>query len=1474
MATEHPPAATCSYDEGTGVVTVRLILDDTQLNVQQSGADGLLIQASANSTGNEVDTLACSSPEPPLTDIQLLSIVVDEAAADGVGSDTQYVALWLGGGGMEDLNGLDLPTDIDLGDTGDVDEVEPDADHLTIIGVNEELTPDHVKVGAGTDPGWSLADLDADDLGEEDIVQLAFTNIKYLILEGMAGDDVLSLGGGGGTGTAYTGISDILGGAGADAMIGGNGTDTANYSTSLETEGITVDLDLDDETGVGEGLGGQAEGDTLQEIENIHGSRFDDFLFGDAGTNLITGGEGNDTIGGDFGDDFEFGDAGNDVFTQGGVDNGSDTLQGGEGTDSVLYCDRSVEVSISNNDTADDGEPGELDNVSGIENYSPAGAGDCAVEAVASEATDEPATCSFDSGTGELTITAGTSGELSLSRTSGGTILVDDGTDEVGCGSTAPTVTNTSSIEITDPVAEQSTVATLDFTNGAFIPGTPSEGDSLSEVEFSLDLGDGTEDKLVIIGTPAADPISAASSSSLDIGRDGDADATLSGVEDVQIDGAGGDDRFSLTGLAADLIINGGDGGDHLGGGAGSSVLNGGEGFDVFFATAGAEQMNGDGGEDLAYYVDSPAGVTVNLTSGTASGGWAEGDTFGVNSGGLTTIENVSGSANGVNNLTGNASSNWLEGGPDADTLSGAGGGDFLAGLAGADNLDGGPGVDALNYMNSPAGVTINLATGVFQDGHGTEDVVAQVDGVYTVEDVRGSGCHPQSCLENPSEADDPDKEDVIVGDDRANRLEGFGGPDHIEGGGGDDVLNGYDGTDEIHGGAGNDQIVQNVNRDGSDDVFGDDGTDTVFYNDRSITAVVTTEDNLANDGEVSQSESDLGERDNIHSDVEATVLPAVPWPLCSETQETLCVQDFSFTNADPTATQEQLEKMTADVRMEQYQDDWEKSAWIAINVLYERGNSSDTFGDRDVIADTAPLTANSVVTVTLALGDIDPTMMFTTGEVAQVAGVSQVIFGSDETGNTVELRLKARPLELVEPDEFLPNGCQIDDCGDDTTLARRGFQGAIGAQIISEAPAPGVTGEDLAGFEAYLDRVRGSWVSTNAQAWTRPVADEGAFRFSLAAAHLDHNGELYDGFFSAFLPTDLLIEEFGLTEEEVAALTSEDFAVDVTKGDASDSMTPIAESASSGALSGVRVTLDDFSYSSPEMAIRQAALEPEPTPSSSPPPSIGGSNPPVTQPSPTPSTSASPTPTTSPTASPSPSVTAPPTGGKIEQDNATIQVPGSGDPVDVIGDGNTLIIEGDRDVTVDGNNNTIELGGENTDLSVTGNGNQINGANSGDTRISVEGSDNAVQLGAGDDDLTLTGDGNVADLGAGDDVVNVSGGVSSSAAGTRTFANVVRGGRGKDSLTSHGSSDHLIGEAGADSIVGGGDSDRLAGGGGDDSITGGRGDDLLYGGDGGDTLRGGRGADQLRGGRGADYLYGNRKDTVIVGGPGRDVSA
>lgn len=157
-------------------------------------------------------------------------------------------------------------------------------------------------------------------------------------LTGDGGDNVLtggdgadSLVGGAGNDTLLGGNGNdtLVGGAGADSLDGGSGVDRVDYSGSAAA--INIDL----KTGIG--LGGDAQGDTLNAIEDAIGSAFDDTIIGSDGANVLQGGAGNDAIhgGSDASADSILGGDGKDLITETGGAGSNDTISGGAGSDTI-----------------------------------------------------------------------------------------------------------------------------------------------------------------------------------------------------------------------------------------------------------------------------------------------------------------------------------------------------------------------------------------------------------------------------------------------------------------------------------------------------------------------------------------------------------------------------------------------------------------------------------------------------------------------------------------------------------------------------------------------------------------------------------------------------------------------------------------------------------------------------------------------------------------------------------------------------------------------------------------------------------------------------------------------------------------------------------------------------------------------------------------------------------------------------------
>lgn len=150
-------------------------------------------------------------------------------------------------------------------------------------------------------------------------------------LLGADGNDILDGGAGNDSLVGGAGNDTLTSGAGADTLMGGAGIDTADYSASAET--INIDLTS------GEGVGGDALGDSLSSIEVVIGSAFYDVIVGSAAAETLVGNGGDDNLFGHGGADQLEGGTGDDYLvgdTAGDPTGGSDSLLGGSGNDTLI----------------------------------------------------------------------------------------------------------------------------------------------------------------------------------------------------------------------------------------------------------------------------------------------------------------------------------------------------------------------------------------------------------------------------------------------------------------------------------------------------------------------------------------------------------------------------------------------------------------------------------------------------------------------------------------------------------------------------------------------------------------------------------------------------------------------------------------------------------------------------------------------------------------------------------------------------------------------------------------------------------------------------------------------------------------------------------------------------------------------------------------------------------------------------------
>ncbi|WP_411840371.1 peroxidase family protein [Paracoccus sp. ME4] len=308
-----------------------------------------------------------------------------------------------------------------------------------------------------------------------------------------------------------------------------------------------------------------------------------------------------------------------------------------------------------------------------------------------------------------------------------------------------------------------------------------SAGDDLIYALSGADVVNGGTGDDVLFGQAGNDQL---------FGGDG-RDVLVGGANNDQIQGGGGDDVILFGWADGTDAVNGGDGTDRLritGTTANETLTATWNGTAVtaltgFTSITSVERIHADlaGSADTLAYAAGSAGVVADLDAGTASG--------------FASIANIA-------NLRGGNGADVLAGNGQANSLFGGGGNDFL--VARVDNLSdlfhGGTGVDTVDLSAYAGNLTVNLsqATATIL---GTGTTAALSDRVTEVESlIMGSGA------------------DSATGSTVANDLRG---------GGGDDMLNGVSGNDTLAGDAGDDRLIGGV---GQDMLTGGIGADVFVF--------------------------------------------------------------------------------------------------------------------------------------------------------------------------------------------------------------------------------------------------------------------------------------------------------------------------------------------------------------------------------------------------------------------------------------------------------------------------------------------------------------------------------------------------------------------------------------------------------------------------------------------------------------------
>ncbi len=603
-----------SVHDANGIVVG--LLDVTAYTVnEQYGALGVVIDRIDANLGDMRDVIVVGE------DVTVGATLVGNGGDD----------LLVGGAGNDVLSGDD-GIDHLIGGAGD-DTLTGGADDDTIEG---GLGADFIDGGSGRDQvtyehsnAGVIFSVDKQDPGvfhghggeaEGDTL----TNIEYIVgshfndrlygnpdedntLEGLAGNDILV----GGSGHDF-----LIGGAGADALIGGDDEDGTSYLTS--SAGVVVDLPN------GIGHGGDAEGDTYQSIEDVHGSVYDDVIIGDSGDNIIDGWFGDDQLSGGAGSDMVSGGEGNDTI-YGAAD--GDKLDGGgsiytKGHDLLTY-----ERYLNSGGT---GVTADLWSGKSDDKYNSSGDDDIA-RALVHKAVDEndddvyaAHVSSFEDLTGSRygdSLTGDDQGNVIRGLAGDDVIKGMAGNDTLVGGAGADVLDGGDGIDLADYIESQGgvTVKLGDFAAG-FGLSNDAQGDTLVNIE-NLRGSDYNDTLTGSIYDNRIDPglsrfgISDKASGGFgedtlvldysrgDIGKGVIGGYNLGSFDSgsfsrqmlataAQLDGVDFDtiERLEITGTSKDDIIFGGNSHD---------TIYGGRGNDVIFGGLGVDRLFGGGGNDL-----------------------------------------------------------------------------------------------------------------------------------------------------------------------------------------------------------------------------------------------------------------------------------------------------------------------------------------------------------------------------------------------------------------------------------------------------------------------------------------------------------------------------------------------------------------------------------------------------------------------------------------------------------------------------------------------------------------------------------------------------------------------------------------------------------------------------------------------------------------------------------------------------------
>ncbi len=546
------------------------------------------------------------------------------------------------------------------------------------------------------------------------------------VIDGLAGND--SLRGRGGDDSILGGLGDdtLIGGSGNDTLDGGDGFDFASYfddgndGGGVATTGKGVNVNL----ATGKATDNWGFTDTLVNIDQLRGSAFADVLTGGA----------------------------IDSFEGFQGDGGNDTIDGGTGFDRIYYTGATVAVAV----TLGGATPTSFgDGVGGTDTV-------VNIEEVRASAFNDTLTGSDNSSTESFEGRAG-----------------NDYIDGKGGNDRANYQSSTAAVNVdlvrgsaTDGFGGTDTLVNIESARGSDFNDTLTGNDAFNNL-------DGRAGNDLLSGAAGEDTLTG-----------GAGDDTLDGGSQLkQLDTANQNNEYDravfsdATGGVTVLLAPDGQRGSATGAGIGTDVLINieyvvGSDFDdlivgtdriyneIFRGNAGNDTLRAgtgsalDGGFDQVSYFDATGGVTVNLSTGRASG--ADGNDV------LEGFEGVLGS-HFADAITGNEADNYFQG------------------YEGDDTIDGASGRDIVSYETASAGMLVDLARGTSSGPDGTDVLIS-------IESIRGSTLG-----------------DTLIGSDGDNLINGRAGNDSVSAGAGADTVSGGLGDDTLDGGAGLDVLSYNT---------------------------------------------------------------------------------------------------------------------------------------------------------------------------------------------------------------------------------------------------------------------------------------------------------------------------------------------------------------------------------------------------------------------------------------------------------------------------------------------------------------------------------------------------------------------------------------------------------------------------------------------------------------------------------------